>query len=57
MVGLDKAGELELRGKTVKLVLDPEGSDPVRFFMFAEDVGKLLSGEFGYVNVFREKDV
>lgn len=54
MVGLEKAGEIELRGRVLKVILDPESPNPVRFFVFVADVQKLLAGEFGYVNVFRD---
>jgi hypothetical protein len=56
MSRFEKAGELELRGKAVKLILDPQSKDPVRFFMLRVDVEKLLSGEFSYVNVFKEDE-
>jgi len=56
MAGLQKVGEIEIRGKTAKIVLDSESGDPVRFFCFLEDLQKLLKNEFDYVNVFRERD-
>ena len=55
MPGLEKAGEISLRGKTLKIVLDPESNNPVKLFCFAEDVDKLLSEKFQYVNVFHER--
>jgi len=53
-VKYDPVGEISIRGRAAKIVLDPQGNDPVRFFCFAEDLEKLLDGKFSYVKVFRD---
>ena len=50
----DPVGEISIRGRAAKIVLDGESKDPVRFFCFAEDLEKLLDGKFQYVKIFRD---
>jgi len=57
MSKFEKAGEMELRGKTAKLSLDAESGDPVKFFCFADDLQKLLDGKFQYVRIFRDGEM
>jgi len=52
----DPVGQLFIRGKAAKIELDHESGDPVRFFMFASDLEKLVHGEFSYVRIFRDVD-
>lgn len=49
-----KAGEMELRGKTLKLIMANGDNDPLRFFCMVEDVEKLLSGDYQYVRLFED---
>ena len=53
-VKYDPVGEILIRGRAAKIVLDPTSKDPVRFFCFVEDLEKLLDGKFQYVKVFRD---
>jgi len=56
MVGLEKVGELELKGRLVRIVLDPQSRDPVRMFLFTEDLIKLFGERLQWCNVFRDGD-
>jgi len=50
------AGEMEIRGKTVKIVLDPQSKDPVRFFCFLDDVEGMVSRERSYVKIYKDQE-
>jgi len=50
-------GEISIRGKAAKIILDVESKDPVKFFSFAEDLKKLVDGEFSYVKIYRDVDL
>lgn len=50
-------GEISIRGKAAKIILDVESKDPVKFFCFAEDLKKLVDGEFSYVKIYRDTDL
>jgi len=50
----DVVGEIVIRGKAAKIVLDPNSDAPVRFFCFVEDLAKMLADNSRYVNVFRD---
>lgn len=52
----DPVGEISIRGKAAKIVLDGESGDPVRFFCFLDDLYKLLRGEHEYVRIFRDNE-
>jgi len=52
----NSVGEIRIRGKAAKIVLDPQGKDPVRFFCFVEDLDKMLSDPSRYVRVYRDND-
>ena len=47
-------GEIIIRGKVAKIVLDAKSKDPVRFFCFLNDLEKLVDGKFTYAQVFRD---
>lgn len=47
-------GEIVIRGKAAKIVLDPNSDAPVRFFCFVEDLAKMLADNSRYVNVYRD---
>jgi hypothetical protein len=52
---LEVAGELQIRGKVVKIkVGDPE--DPVRFFCFLDDVEGMVARERVYVTIYKDKE-
>ena len=50
----DVVGRIVFRGKAVKIALDHESDNPVKFFCFVEDLVKLLKDPSRYVNVYRD---
>jgi hypothetical protein len=55
MVRLEVAGELQIRGKVVKIRIGDPG-DPVRFFCFLDDVEQLIAKEMKYVRIFKDQE-
>lgn len=52
----DPVGEITIRGKAAKIVLDGESKDPVRFFCFVDDLYKLMREDLQYVRIFRDNE-
>ena len=52
---LEVAGELQIRGKVVKITVgDPK--NPVRFFCFLDDVECMVKGERVSLRIFKDQE-